>query len=41
MAQNEFYQDKGFDLMTVANNIAQVKAQVRKEVKPHVPAKIN
>jgi hypothetical protein len=38
MAGDQFYEDKGFDLMTVANNIAQIKAQVRKEVKPqHVP----
>lgn len=30
MANDEFYQDKGFDLQTVANNIAQYKAKARK-----------
>jgi DNA-binding PadR family transcriptional regulator len=33
MAEDSFYEDKGFDLMTVANNIAHVKASVRKGVK--------
>ena len=33
MSQEEFYQDKGFDLMTVANSIAQLKAKVRGAVK--------
>lgn len=32
MAKEEFYQDKGFDLMTVANSIAQYKARARKGV---------
>jgi len=30
MAKDEFYEDKGFDLMTVANNIANIKSKMRK-----------
>lgn len=37
MAQDEFYQDKGFDLMTVANSIAQYKAKARKAVSYVLP----
>lgn len=32
MANDKFYEDKGFDLMTVANNIASYKAKARKIV---------
>lgn len=31
MSKDEFYDSKGFDLMTVANNIDKVKASVRKQ----------
>lgn len=30
--QDEFFSDKGFDLMTVANNISRYKAQARKQI---------
>lgn len=38
MANDDFFQDKGFDLMTVANNIDKYKAKARKDA--YVP-KIN
>jgi phage replication O-like protein O len=34
--QDDFFQDKGFDLMTVANNIGLYKARARKEMGSHV-----